>query len=103
MPPSTRSPSLYDLALSRLRQLFPESRFVCALNKSKPAPVSGRTVNVKPATTNVISARCSVRACPYPAYSNGRCKSHLADLVALASMMPSCAAAAIAPLHRHSA
>src|ERR1019366_7965386 len=93
MPPSTRSPSLSDRALSRLRQLFPEARIVRELKESKPAPAVVRTVNARTAPT--ANVRCTVRARPSPAYARGKCRQHLADALAVCSTLPSTAGPAI--------
>jgi hypothetical protein len=87
--PSTH---LYDLAVSRLRDLFPESRLVREL--SKPAPATAKAANTKPTTTRptaIASGRCSEKACVYPSYSNGKCRQHLADAEAECSTLPSLA------------
>ncbi len=63
--------SLHDLAVSRLRLLFPGLKMVLDLDaRSKPA-------------------KCSERACPFPPFKNGLCRGHAADLIAEYSFLPS--------------
>jgi hypothetical protein len=66
--------SVHDLAIARLRLLFPTSRFVRELDrKLRPAP----------------PAKCSERACPFPPFKNGLCRGHAADSIAEFSVLPS--------------
>lgn len=88
MRSSTSPRSLRDLAVSRLRRLFPSSRLVRELKDSKPAPAAVKTANVRTATA---SARCSQKACAFPAVKDGLCRGHLADLDSESSVMPSTA------------
>jgi hypothetical protein len=67
--------NLYDLAVARLRALFPTSRMVRELDaklRAVPPP-----------------AKCSERACPFPPFKNGLCRSHAADAVAQYSVSSS--------------
>jgi hypothetical protein len=73
--------SLHDLALSRLRQLFPNSRMVAELDRK-----------LRLAALIAASKRpCRVRACPFPVVDleNGLCRGHAADRLAQYSVLPS--------------
>jgi hypothetical protein len=99
----TRSstPNLLALAATRLITLFPGSEL--AARASLVMREHGKSVaELKPASVNTkpASARCSIKACPYPATRDGICRAHLIDARAEYSMLPSTTAAAISGLNR---
>jgi hypothetical protein len=62
-----------------------------------------KSVERKAASVNIIkpaSARCTIRACPFPSYAGGKCRQHIADARAEYSMTPSTTADAISGLGR---
>jgi len=69
--------SLHDLAVSRLRRLFPHSLVVRELDRK----LSG----------------CAQKACPFPAFRDGFCRGHLADAAAPYSVLPSALGVATIP------
>jgi hypothetical protein len=93
---SQRNGSALESAARQLLRLFPGTpmalraiRILSELNPPKPAaPVR-------------ISARCREKACPFPAMAgHDLCRGHMVDSNAKFSVLPSCAAEAIGPLHR---
>jgi hypothetical protein len=104
-----RNGNLYDLALSRLHQLFPgmEKKVTQKVEQAnrneraaakRAAKAAKTTDESEPAV--ISNGRCSVRACAYPATRDGKCRSHLADARAEYSLMPSTTSAAISGLSR---
>jgi hypothetical protein len=75
LPHAVPAPTtLYDLAVARMRLLFPGSKLVRELDaKLKPS---------RP-------AKCSERACPFLPFKNGLCRGHAADRLAEYSVSPS--------------
>jgi hypothetical protein len=59
-----------------------------------------RVAELKRTTSVNISGKCREKACPYPVFSQGRCRSHYADQSAEFSMTPSTTSAAISGLGR---
>jgi hypothetical protein len=85
----SRNGSLYDLAISRLATLFPGLEF-----RGKKKPIEQKVARERAAKATVIpkgNARCTVRACPFPAVKDGLCRSHLSDLYSECSVLPSTA------------
>jgi hypothetical protein len=77
---------LYDLAVARMRKLFPRSVIVRELNrKLKPAPTA--------------AARCQAKACPWPSVDGQWCRQHALDAVASRSTMPCALGPFITPVH----
>jgi hypothetical protein len=74
LPHAVPAPTtLYDLAVARMRLLFPGSKIVRELDaRLKPPP-----------------AKCSERACPFLPFRNGLCRGHAADRLAEYSVSPS--------------
>jgi hypothetical protein len=74
-------PSLHEMAVSRLRQLFPNSRMVAEIDRK-----------LKLAELIAASQRpCRMKACPFPVVDleHGLCRQHSADLLAQYSVLPS--------------
>jgi len=71
---------LHDLAVNRLRALFPTSRYVRDLNARLAQAASERVAKL---------TRCSKRACVFPVFRDGLCRGHLADAAAEYSFLPS--------------
>ena len=69
-------PNLYQLAEQRLKQLFPHSAFVLA-------------ISLRPIDGLLARPQCRVRACCYPAFKSGLCRTHLQDRHSEYSMLPS--------------
>ena len=79
--------TLLDLAVARLRRLFPRCRIV-------------RQMDARAAEHNaIVSSRCKVRACPWPSSRDGWCRQHFIDSLAERSVLPSVLASVIVPLH----
>jgi len=80
----TLPPQVHDVAMTRLRTLFPNSPLVREMNLQEAAP----------------PGRCVEKGCPFPAHRDHRCRGHLLDMAAQYSVTPSVTAAAIGNLNR---
>jgi len=81
--------SVFDLALARLRALFPASRMVANL---------GAKGWRRPREDVAMLTHYSMRACPFPAVAKyGLCRGHLAESSAQYSVLPSALGAKTRP------
>jgi hypothetical protein len=100
----TRSstPNLLALAATRLITLFPGTTLAARAVRIM-SELHTKRVGLKPASVNIIkpvSTRCTIRACPFPSYEDGKCRQHIADARAEYSLLPSTTPAAISGLNR---
>jgi hypothetical protein len=105
--PHTRSSipngSLLGLAATRLIKLFPGTALAARAMRIISEFHAKSVAGLKPASVNIIkpvSARCSQRACAFPAVKDGLCRGHFIDAQAEYSMLPSTTSAAISGLSR---
>jgi hypothetical protein len=83
MPPHTRSAipdrSLLEFAASRMITLFPGSELAVKGLRVISELHAKSVAEQKPASVDIIkpvSARCTIRACPFPSYEDGKCRQH---------------------------
>jgi len=99
--PDPATPSLLELAIARLRQLFPKDyqRMIKAVAQLPPPSANvAEAKRAAPPPQPAANGRCSVKGCVFPAVVGPLCRSHLADSLAEKSLLPSTTQIAISNL-----